>query len=178
MPVKRISFVIAALVLLFAGASANAQLLPDPFRYDLTTFFAGPDGKTWVGEATMFKSHYTDTVHVRYDAVESALFIRRTLVDDDEGDVVSFGIGLISIGESDSLHAVRWTEKNYPEAEGRMFWDPEYSHWRVNFDGRWKQWFINIRNAGDSAFEAGVARKVGSFPAVELLNATYRAIED
>lgn len=175
---KRAILLIALLTLLATIPSANAQLLPDPFRYDVAGFFAGANGRTWVGEARMFNSHYTDTVHVRYDAKDGALLIRRALVDESDSELVSHGVGLITLDQSDSVYAVRWTEKNYPEAAGRLFWDPEYSQWRVNFDGRWKQWFINIRRVSDAAFEAAVARQVASFPAVELLDATYRVVDE
>lgn len=173
---KHRTIILATLLAIFASNTSQAQLAPEPFRYDLPTYFAGPEGKTWVGEASMFNAQYTDTVHIRYDAVEKALLIRRALVDDDDQKLVSYGIGLISIGRSDSLYTIRWTEKNHPEATGNFYWDPEYSRWRANFDGRWNQWFINIRHVDETSFEAGVARKVASFPAVELLDVTYHSI--
>ncbi|GAB4318169.1 MAG: hypothetical protein Kow0074_07190 [Candidatus Zixiibacteriota bacterium] len=175
---KHLAILMASLFVLVFAADADAQLLPEPFRYDLASFFSGANGRTWIGEARMFNSHYTDTVHVRYDPKEGALLIRRILVDESDSTLVSHGVGLITLGTDDSVHSVRWTEKNYPEAAGRMYWDPEYSQWRVNFDGRWKQWFIHIRRVSENAFEAAVARQVASFPAVELLNATYRVNDD
>jgi hypothetical protein len=69
---------------------------------------------------------------------------------------------------------VRWTERNYAEATGRMHWGD--NQWEISFDGEWKQWSINVRRASDSSFIAGLARAVGSFPPVELAEMTYAEV--
>lgn len=166
--------IITAGVLMLA-VPARSQMLTEMFHYDVPRYFTGTGDETWVGSARMLTISYTDTVHVSLDSTGTSLLIRRVLVNSDDTVQVSYGRGVISPEPGDTAFTIRWIEKTYPEATGHMSWDG--TQWVIAFDGEWRQWFINIREVHHDAFEAAVARKVGAFPAVELMDATYQRLK-
>lgn len=166
--------VLFATAMLIWSAPAQPQMLIDQFRYDVPRYFTGTGDETWVGSARMLTINYTDTVHVSLDSTGTSLLIRRVLVNSDDTVQVSYGHGVITPEPGDTSFTIRWIEKTYPEATGHMSWDG--TQWVTAFDGEWNQWFINIREVHHDAFEAAVARKVGAFPAIELMDATYRRL--
>ena len=163
-----------AVAVLTLVSPARSQMLVDLFHYDVPRYFTATGSETWVGSARMLTINYTDTIHVELDSARTSLLIRRVLVNTDDTVQVSYGRGVITPEPGDTTFAIRWIEKTYPEATGHMTWDGQ--QWVAAFDGEWSQWFINIREVHHDAFEAAVARKVGAFPAVELLDATYRRV--
>jgi len=124
-----------------------------------------------VGNIRFMMNDYSDTLKLTLDSTKRALQINRVLVRMSDSTVVSRGSGLLTPNPSGATFEAQWTERGYGDATGVMSWDED--QWEISFDGEWKQWFINVRKESATAFTAGLARQVGSFPPVELAEMTY-----
>ena len=173
----RLIRVMAVVIMLAAGsiltADAAAQDSLGFFRIDPVRHFTEAPGQVWVGSGRFFMTDYSDTLVITPDSTGTGLIVERTLVDEDDSAVVSRGRGTI-IPQGDASYAIRWSERRYPDVEGRMRWQD--GQWVVTFDGEWSAWSVRVRYDTPESLVAAVARSLGNFPAVELAALKYRVI--
>jgi len=174
---RRLIRVAAVVMMLAAGsilsADAAAQDSLGFFRIDPVRHFTEAPGQVWVGSGRFFMTDYSDTLVITPDSTGTGLMVDRVLVDEDDTVVVSRGRGTI-VPQGNASYAVRWSERRYPDVEGRMRWQD--GQWVVTFEGEWSAWSVRVRYDTPESLVAAVARSLGSFPPVELAALKYRVI--